>query len=90
MADFFQTRHTSSGTKILFYCACHPWAELIRPRRIGEYSSSLVLFSKQVDYSCNLRGCSVVCKSNKARDLERYRSIRMAAGNVELELGLEC
>ena len=37
MADFFQTRHTSSSTKILFYCACHPWAELIRPRRIGEY-----------------------------------------------------
>ena len=58
---------------------------------MGEYSSSLVLFSKQVDYSCNLRGggCSVVCKSNKARDLERYRSIRMAAGNVELELGME-
>ena len=54
-------------------------------------SSSMVLFSKQVDYSCNLRGgCAVECKSNKARDLERYRSIRMAAGNVELELGLEC
>ena len=44
----------------------------------------------QVDYSCNLRGCSVVCKSNKERDLERYRSIRMAAGNVEVELGYEC
>ena len=59
-------------------------------------SSSMVLFSKQVDYSCNLRPytcpytCAVECKSNKARDLERYRSIRMAAGNVELELGLEC
>ena len=34
--------------QILFYCACHPWAELIRPRRFGEYSSSMVLFSKQV------------------------------------------
>ena len=46
----------------------------------------------QVDYSCNLRGCSVVCRSNKARDLERYRSIRMAAaaGKVELEVEIEC
>jgi hypothetical protein len=76
--------------KIMYYCFFHPWAELIRPRKLGEYNSSCVLFSKQIDYGCNLKGCNIVCKSNKARDLKRYRSIRMLAGDVAINLNLEC
>jgi hypothetical protein len=59
--------------KVLFYCFCHPWAELIRPIKLTKFASSVVVMGRAIEYSVDLAKCSVKLKPDREYDRRRCR-----------------
>lgn len=70
---------TGMGMKIFFYCWCHPWAELIRPRSYTQYSGSVVVMSKHIDFHVDIKRCRFKFSKNLESDRKRYKSIKASS-----------